>query len=206
MSVLVDSPPAAGPEPLAARRFGPDARLGAVHWPIPDTAAARRRSLLMALVCIPLAVWYLAWLLHGNRVGNPILFGLLIAAEAFNLVQGLGFWWTCARQRTREGRPPTAVDVRVDILIPVYGEPLSVVEPTVAAACALTGAEATVWLLDDGRRGEMAQLAGRYGASYLRRRVRSGWRRPHPALAAISVDEVLNTVAELGRTAGAAAA
>jgi ADP-heptose:LPS heptosyltransferase len=35
---------------------------------------------------------------------------------------------------------------------------------------------------------------------------RSGWRRPHPALAAITVDEVLDTIAELGRLAGATAA
>jgi hypothetical protein len=39
-----------------------------------------------------------------------------------------------------------------------------------------------------------------------RRQAGPGWRRPHPALAAISVDEVLDTVAELGRTARAAAA
>jgi cellulose synthase (UDP-forming) len=67
------------------------------------------------------------------------------------------------------GEPP-----EVDVLIPVYDEPVEVVEPTLAAANALRGADVTVWLLDDGARPEMAVLAGRYGAEYLRRRERTG--------------------------------
>jgi cellulose synthase (UDP-forming) len=148
------------PEPLA----GHDPRLGPVHWPMPSVSAARRRSLVMALLCVPLAVWYLSWLLQGKRVGEPVLFGLLVAAEAFNLFQAIGFWWTCSRQRLRGGRPPTGEAPQVDVLIPVYDEPVSVVEPTLAAASALRGAEVTVWVLDDGARSEMAMLAGREGS------------------------------------------
>jgi cellulose synthase (UDP-forming) len=141
---------------------------------MPSVDAARRRSLLMAALCIPLAAWYLSWLLQGKRVGEPVLFGLLIAAEAFNLFQAIGFWWTCAHQRLRGGREPSVTTLSVDVLIPVYDEPVSVVEPTVAAACALRGAEVKVWLLDDGNQPEMAMLAGRYGAGYLRRREHVG--------------------------------
>jgi cellulose synthase (UDP-forming) len=128
----------------------------------------------MALLCIPLAAWYLSWLIQGKRVGEPILFGLLIAAEAFNLFQAIGFWWTCSRQRVRPGKMSRHRDTPVDVMIPTYDEPLEVVEPVLAAACALRGADVTVWLLDDGHSGEMAKLAGRYGARYLRRRDRSG--------------------------------
>ena len=151
----------------------PDPRLGRVHWPIPSVTSARRRSMIMAGLCIPLALWYLSWLLQGQRIGNPFLFGLLIAAEAFNLLQAIGFWWTCGHQRLRGGREPR-VAAAVDVLIPVYDEPVSVVEPTVAAACALRGHEVRVWVLDDGARDEMAELADRYGASYLRREQRTG--------------------------------
>ncbi len=151
-----------------------DPRLGQVHWPLPSMRSARRRSLLMALICLPLAAWYLSWLLEGKRIGNPALFGLLVAAEAFNLFQAIGFWWTCSRQRLRGGRPLTGEPQPVDVLIPVYDEPVEIVEPTLAAACAMRGAEVTVWLLDDGARPEMAVLAGRYGADYLRRRKRIG--------------------------------
>ena len=139
-----------------------DPRLGEVHWPIPPMASARRRAMVMALLCIPLAAWYLSWLIQGKRIGVPVLFGLLIAAEAFNLFQAIGFWWTCARQRVRPGKAPRDRDTPVDVMIPTYDEPLEVVEPVVAAACALRGADLTVWLLDDGHSGEMAKLAGRY--------------------------------------------
>src|SRR5207237_448671 len=123
-----------------------DPRLGRVDWPMPSVRAARRRSLAIALVCIPLAVWYLSWLLQGQRIGNPVLFGLLVAAEAFNLVQALGFWWTCSHQRLRGGRAVTGEPPAVDVLIPVFDEPVGIVEPTLAAASELRGADVTVWL------------------------------------------------------------
>jgi cellulose synthase (UDP-forming) len=145
-----------------------DPRLGPIHWPMPNQRQARRRALLMALVCTGLAVWYLSWLLGGAHIGNPVLFGLLIAAESFNLVQAVGFWWTCSHQRMRPGRAPTGAEA-IDVMIPVYDEPVDVVEPTVAAAAALEGADVRVWLLDDGKSPEMRALAGRYRVGYLTR-------------------------------------
>jgi cellulose synthase/poly-beta-1,6-N-acetylglucosamine synthase-like glycosyltransferase len=145
-----------------------DSRLGPIHWPIPDQRRARRRAVVMALICAGLAAWYLSWLLAGGRVGSPVLFGLLIGAEAFNLIQALGFWWTCSRQRMRRGLAPT-LEAATDVMIPVYDEPVDVVEPTVAAAARLHGADVRVWLLDDGRREEMRRLAGRHGVDYLTR-------------------------------------
>ncbi len=149
-------------------RAQPDPRLGPIRWPMPGERQARRRALVMALICAGLAVWYLSWLLGGAHVGNPVLFGLLIAAESFNLIQAIGFWWTCSHQRMRPGRRPTNGDA-VDVLIPVYDEPVDVVEPTVAAATALHGADVRVWLLDDGRSPEMDRLAARYGVGYVTR-------------------------------------
>jgi cellulose synthase (UDP-forming) len=150
-----------------------DSRLGPIYWPMPDQRQARRRALVMALICSVLAAWYLSWLLGGAHVGNPVLFGLLIGAECFNLIQAVGFWWTCSHQRLRSGRAPVGNEP-VDVLIPVYDEPVDVVEPTVAGAAALHGAEVRVWLLDDGRRPEMASLASRYRVGYLTRDQNTG--------------------------------
>lgn len=165
--------PAAPPDdaalaPRTPARPWPDARLGRVKWPMPSVESARRRAIVMAALCIPLAIWYLSWLLQRQRIGNPELFGLLIAAEAFNLVQAIGFWWTCGHQRLRGGRAAKA-PAPVDVMIPVFDEPPTVVEPTVAAARALRGTAVRVWLLDDGDRDEMQRLAARYGAGYVRR-------------------------------------
>lgn len=146
-----------------------DARTEPVRW----NAAGSRDSLLRVrtlwLATIPLAVWYFSWLLHPDRIGHPFLYGLLIGCEAFNLLQAMGFWWTCSRARPRRCVPPLETDVDVDVLIPTYGEPVRIVEPTVAAAVALRGANVHVWVLDDGANAEIAALAARHGVGYMRR-------------------------------------
>ena len=169
MSVATGEAPA-----IATVASPPDPRLAPVRWQIPPQRAARRRAVLVAVLCLALSIWYLAWLLQGKRVGEPVLFGLLVVAEAFNLAQAIGFWWTCSRQRLRGGRPATDSDARIDVLVPVYNEPVAIVEPTIAAASAMRGAEVTVWLLDDGRRAEMEALAERHDARYITRPERRG--------------------------------
>jgi cellulose synthase/poly-beta-1,6-N-acetylglucosamine synthase-like glycosyltransferase len=59
-------------------------------------------------------------------------------------------------------------DGRTAVLITTYNEPVEIVLPTVAAAAALEG-DAEVWLLDDGVRREMRELAARFGVNYLGR-------------------------------------
>jgi len=105
-----------------------------------------------------------------QRVGNPYLFGVLIAAQIFNFFQAIGFWWTCWPRR---GRPPVPEMVGpcpdVDILIPVYNEPLTIVAPTVAAASAIRGGRVNVYLLDDAGRPDLVDLAEQWGAHYVHR-------------------------------------
>lgn len=148
-----------------------DPRLEPLRWdPAESWRASRRKLRLLAPLNVVAAIWYFTWLLRPGRVGNPILYGFLVAAEVFNLVQAAGFWWTCWGARRR--RPvPSWPDPRVavDVLIPVYNEPVGVVEPTVAAARRLGGADVTVWLLDDANRDDLAALAARHGVRYLRR-------------------------------------
>ncbi|WP_027784176.1 MULTISPECIES: UDP-forming cellulose synthase catalytic subunit [Burkholderia] len=59
----------------------------------------------------------------------------------------------------------------VDIYIPTYNEPLSVVKPTVFAAQSIDwpSAKLRVYLLDDGRRPEFAAFAAEAGIDYLTR-------------------------------------
>ena len=76
-------------------------------------------------------------------------------AELFNAVQALGFWWTCSGERSRPPLRGAESSPGVDVMIPVYDEPVPIVEPTVAAAVAMTGARHTVHLLDDGDNPEM---------------------------------------------------
>ena len=145
-----------------------DPRLGARHWrPEDATPWAGRRRRWLVVLNIPLALWYLTWLLQPGRVSHPVLYALLVGAEALNIAQAAGFWWTIASIRRRTPRPPCRDRVAVDVFIPVYSEPVEVVEVTVAAATRLRSAEARVALLDDGCSEEMEALARRHGVRYM---------------------------------------
>jgi cellulose synthase (UDP-forming) len=148
-----------------------DPRLRQPHWnPLPTGMPVRTRVRLAALIGVPFVVWYLTWLFQPERVGNPVLYVLLVLAELMNVIQAVGFWWTAGHERIREPLPPTR-PTSVDVFIPRYDEPAEVVELTVAAAAGLRGDDVRVWLLDDGDSDEMEALARRHGARYLRRPV-----------------------------------
>jgi cellulose synthase (UDP-forming) len=152
-----------------------DVRLRAPAWDGRKTGSVRAIRMLM-VVALPLALLYFAWLLQPARVGNPVLYGVLVAAELFNLVQAAGFWWTTARQAVRPhiAWPVGAAPPRVDVFVPVYGEPVEVVEPTIAAARRMRGARVSVYLLDDGADPAMRSLAEREGVRYITRERHEG--------------------------------
>lgn len=144
--------------------------MSAQVWsPAGDWDRARRRLVVLLPLNVVLAVWYFSWLLAPGRIGYPLLYGLLLAAETFNLVQALGFWWTVSRIRSPRPPAPLTETPPVDVLIPVYNESLDVVERTLAAACRIDYPRFTVILCDDGSSDALALLAERYGAAYLRR-------------------------------------
>ena len=136
--------------------------------------AHRVRASLLALASTVALVLYFGWLLQPGRVGNPVLFGVLLAAELFNVVQALGFWWTCLARRPKPTGAGKIAIADVDVFIPTYSEPVEIVEATVAAASRLQGARVHVALLDDGNREEMVELARRNGIRYVRRTLHEG--------------------------------
>ncbi len=151
-----------------------DVRLRQVTWrPVPTSVDVRTRVRIMLIFAMPAAVWYFGWLLNPDRIGTPYLYGLLIAAEIFNTIQAFGFWWTCSNERVREPRPATR-RVTVDVFVPVYKEPVDIVDLTVASAAGLRGAEVRVWVLDDGNDDDMRDLAARHGVGYIRRDEHTG--------------------------------
>jgi cellulose synthase (UDP-forming) len=151
-----------------------DVRLRKVTWqPFPTTIDVRTRARIILILALPFAVWYFGWLLNPDRIGSPVLYGLLIGAEIFNMLQAFGFWWTCCNERVRPRRPPTQ-RVAVDVFIPVYKEPVDIVDLTVASAAGIRGAEVRVWILDDGNDDDMRDLAHRHGVGYIRRAEHKG--------------------------------
>lgn len=141
----------------------------------------RRRSYLrncriLAVVSAIMAAIYLKWLLFDAHPENYWLYALLVACELFNIAQAAGFWVTISTQRWSE---PSVPDFdfsyeTVDIFVTVLGEPLDIVEKTVAAAAAIRHPRVQVWILDDGNSDEVRALTQRYPVGYMAREDHEG--------------------------------
>ncbi len=108
--------------------------------------------------------WRIGWSWHGSE---PILWGALLATELYglwNLAMLAWLTWEVALPK----RPSATLGRRVDIYICTYDEPSSVLEATLAG-CAKIAYPHTTWLLDDGARPEMSELARAWGANYMTR-------------------------------------
>jgi cellulose synthase (UDP-forming) len=163
----------ADPPRTASTQSG-DPRLRRAGWKVQGHPNLRRSLTVMVGVNVALAVFYFDWLLRPARVGAVPLFALLIGAELFNLIQAAGFWWTVTGARRYHPRPWDGLPPTVDVFIPVYGEPVHIVQPTVSAARRLHGAEVQVHLLDDGDDDEMRALAARQRINYVTRTQHTG--------------------------------
>ena len=93
---------------------------------------------------------------------------LLLGAETYGLlILLLGYFQTVEVHP----RAPAAVvaEPTVDVFIPTYNEPLDVLRRTVIGALALDYPRKRVYVLDDGRRPEVAELARRLDCRYVTR-------------------------------------
>ena len=135
---------------------------------------SRRITVLWSLAGVASMVWYFGWLLTAGVAGVPVLFGLLVLADAFNGFHALSFWATALRGPKERPFVPPPQDTRVDVLVPTYNEPAEILKRTVRAARRIRGAHVRVWLLDDGDRAEVADLARLLGVHYLAREDHQG--------------------------------
>jgi cellulose synthase (UDP-forming) len=118
------------------------------------------------------AWWRLTTTLNFDSTLEAVLGSGLLLAEAYTwLVVVLGFIQTAyPLQRQPASLPPDNAEwPTVDVFIPTYNEPLSVVRPTTLAALSLDWPQdkLRVFILDDGRRAEMREFAASVGAGYM---------------------------------------
>ena len=118
-----------------------------------------------ALLCgLVYLTWRIGW--SGRGAYLPLYFPLL-AAEIFGWLS-LAFYTFLAWSVPRHVRRTAHSSAPVDVFVCTYDEPIQIVEPTLIGCRAIT-APHTTYLLDDGRRPEMAALAARLGAQYVTR-------------------------------------
>jgi len=123
---------------------------------------------LFALCALIWGVGYLIWRFGWSGEGaNPVLFAMLLLTEVYGLwALGTLAWYSWSQPAVV--RPPATPGRAIDVYVCTYDEPLEVVAATLAGCRALTYPH-TTYLLDDGRRPEMEELAHTAGAAYLTR-------------------------------------
>ena len=135
-------------------------------------------SITLVMVCLSVLAstrylwWRVAYTLNWDEPVDLAWGVLLLLAEGYAWVMLLlGYFQTV--QPLRRATVPLPADPRgwptVDIYIPTYNEPLSVVMPTVDAAMALDWPrdKLRVYLLDDGRREAFRLFAQDVGVNYV---------------------------------------
>ncbi len=130
-----------------------------------------RHPLLLRSLAIAALLWgvgYLIWRIGWSGQGaSPVAFAMLLVTEIYGLwALGTLAWFSWSRPAAV--RPAATPGRSVDVYVCTYDEPHEVVAATLAGCRALTYPH-TTYLLDDGRRPEMKELAKLAGASYLTR-------------------------------------
>jgi cellulose synthase (UDP-forming) len=122
----------------------------------------------LALIALVWGAGYLTWRVGWSGEGaNPVAFAMLLATEIYGLYALSILAWFSWSRRPME-RPAATAGRKVDVYVCTYDEPAEVVMATLAGCRALTYPH-TTYLLDDGRRAEMRELAELAGAEYLTR-------------------------------------
>ena len=109
-------------------------------------------------------IWRVGWTWRG---ADPVLYVVLLVAETVGYVSLCFYVFLAWRTASAPERPVTTIRT-VDVLVPTYDEPTEVLRATLLGCRAIRHPH-TTWLLDDGRRPEMAALARELGARYVTR-------------------------------------
>ncbi|HSR94947.1 MAG TPA: glycosyltransferase [Solirubrobacterales bacterium] len=123
---------------------------------------------LFAICALLWGVGYLTWRIGWSGEGaSPVPFAMLLVTEIYGLWALATLAWY-SWSRPAAVRPAATPGRKVDVYVCTYDEPFGVVAATLAGCRALTYPH-TTYLLDDGRRAEMEELAEVAGARYLTR-------------------------------------
>jgi len=142
-------------------------------------AIIRRAPQLRLLVVVAagmMSARYLYWrathTLNTEDFTTLAISGLLLFAEAYAVaILLMGFFQTAESiERAPEPLPDDPTQwPSVDIFVPTYNEPVQVILPTLIGCKAIDYPNKKIYLLDDGRREEMRDLAAKLGIGYITR-------------------------------------
>jgi len=178
---MIDAPPRPADTSTAPPSVTDTPTLPLAAWtswlgsPHREPSRSRRLAHLGGIAAVVALVTYLTWrIAYTLPVGgwSRTVAWLLVIFEALPLaglvLKTVTLWNIDSQVPLPVPGVPTGM--RVAVLIPTYNEPAEVIAPTIAAACALEPVHET-WVLDDGDRPWVAEVAAEYGARYVSRPV-----------------------------------
>ncbi|MEZ5396689.1 MAG: UDP-forming cellulose synthase catalytic subunit [Bryobacterales bacterium] len=159
--------------------------LFALAWLVHRLSKSRTATLALVVISMFTTVRYLWWRFAetysylsynaGHEHWSDLVFvGLLLGAETYAFViMALGYVQSaCPLDRKPVPLPDDVAEwPSVDVLIPTFNEPISVIKPTVLAALNIDwpSDKIRIIVLDDGCRDEIKEFASRCGAEYVGR-------------------------------------
>ncbi|MFO1184589.1 MAG: glycosyltransferase [Bauldia sp.] len=132
---------------------------------------------LCAAVCAFLSARYILWRgfysipSHQNAVQTAWAW-LFFAFEAGSILSAMSVLFFMSREGRSLPAGPAGPELRaapVDVFIATYNEPYAVLERTIVGALAIDHPDVRVFVLDDGARDWVSDLAAELGAHYVRR-------------------------------------
>jgi len=135
----------------------------------PITPAQERLIRTLALASLAFGLYWLWW--RWTQTLNPdhmVFSVVLVSAETWGWISSAFFLFHAWQVRDREP-PPAPPGKSVDVFITTYDEPLEVLRRTAIGARAIRYPHRT-YILDDGKRDEVLQLARDMGIGYIRRK------------------------------------
>lgn len=120
------------------------------------------------VVTVLLSIRYFVWRFDATfNPAVPWFYWAFLAAEVIGFGEVLLFYFTAWPQRTHRQLPAPAGRT-VDLFVPTYNEPVSLLRDTLVCAVNVRYPH-TTWVLDDGSRPEVEALARELGCRYLAR-------------------------------------
>jgi cellulose synthase (UDP-forming) len=137
-----------------------------VDRPAPASLVTIRYALLV-LACAA-ALYYFQWRIGVFNPAYPVYSWIVFVAELIGFARTFLFLLVAVRVPHRASVPAAPPRLTVDVFIPTVNEPIEILRRTALAALAIEYPHET-WILDDGSRAEIRELAGDIGCRYAAR-------------------------------------
>lgn len=151
------------------------------HQP-PITSKHLSSTTIIFLCMAPVVILlYASFVFNPANADNIVLYYIQVVTDFIAMTMMMGLWVTIlfdaiTNTHHRVLRPdskhlPSITETTVDVLLPVAGEPLDVLQPTFEAVAKMQYPHIT-YVLDDSQQSEVKQLAHSFGFHYVTRQNR----------------------------------